>query len=63
MKRKRTSLFEAFIKHVQNISEMEIFLDTFEEKHVFETYDEIMDGLSVYDSIPYNKAFIFPFAT
>jgi len=61
--RKRTDLFEAYIKHVQSISEMDVFLKQFSEKHIFDTYEEITDGLSTYNSIPYDKAFIFPFTS
>jgi len=59
----RTPLLEAFIKHIQDISEMDKFLETFKEKYVFNNYEEIEKGLTAYDNIPYNKAFIFPFAT
>lgn len=58
-----TPIFEAFIKHIQNTSEMDLFLKQFNDVHIFETYEEISDGLTVYDSIPYDKAFMFPFTT
>jgi len=61
--RKRTKLFEAFLKQTQKVSDLDIFLKQFKEVYSFQTYEEMEDGLSVYDSIPYNKAYIFPFVT
>ena len=61
--RKRSGLFEAFIKYTQKVSELDSFLETFKETYVFQTYEEMEDGLSVFDSIPYDKAYIFPFTT
>jgi len=61
--RKRSNLFEAFIKHTQQASDMDLFLKQFNDKYIFQTYEEMEDGLSVYESIPDDKAFIFPFTT
>jgi len=61
--RKRTELFEAFLKQTQKVSDLDIFLKQFKDIHFFQTYEEMEDGLSVYDSIPYDKAYIFPFTS
>lgn len=61
--RQRTRLLEAFLKNIQDVSDLDNFLKQFKEVHSFNTFEETEDGLSIYDSIPYDKAYIFPFAT
>jgi len=57
---KRTSLFEAYIKHIQNVSDFDKFLEQFDNIEIIELED-FDEGLLKYDSIPYDTAYIFAY--
>jgi len=61
--RKRTDLFEAFIKQTQKVSDLDLFLKQFSKVIFFQTFEEMEDGLSTYASINYGDAYVFPFTS
>jgi len=56
----RSDLLELYIKHIQNVSDFDLFLSDFKNIEIID-FDDFDTGLLKYDSIPYDTAYIFAY--
>jgi hypothetical protein len=54
----KLKFLESYLKHIQQVSDFDLFLKKFKNV-VFIDYDDYEVGLTKYESIPYDTAYVF----
>jgi len=55
-----TELFESYLKHIQQVSDLDNFIKQFNHIEVVD-FDDFDTGLTKYDNIPYDTAYVFAY--